>query len=126
MSNHWDILCLDCNEEHGFDSSNHADDAMRAIVRAAPALAAFAATEALLGETLVDVEVTCSKGRLRTAWFAKHAGHRLAAVDEYGRVDGTCGKRLECECGRGHYCKRDKDHDGDCSIKAPKKWMATT
>lgn len=49
--------------------------------------------------------------RIDTAWFAEHAGHRLIAVDEYGRCYDECGEYFSyCDCEHRRKCRRTSGH----------------
>ena len=48
------------------------------------------------------------------AWLVRHARHRLAVRDEYGRTVGWCNERADCRCCAARYlCRRPLGHDGD-------------
>ena len=118
MSCDWDIRCLDCNVNHGFGDANHEDDLMMALVKIAPEIAALHPTMKKLDATYERVRSATSltiNGRysIYTEWFAAHAGHRLIAVDEYGRCYDECGEYYSyCECGHRRTCRRKTGHEG--------------
>lgn len=112
MSCDWDIKCVDCDEAHGFQDMNHAEDLMLALVRHADAIAAL---HALAQDRFANVEfVTMHPQRsIRSAFFKKHQGHHLRPVDEYGSLSGDCSARVECpSCGSSHPCKLPDGHEG--------------
>lgn len=108
MSNYWDIRCLDCGVDFGIDNANHKDDLMRDLIKAAPALADIA-------DLMENHGLNMGSGYMyvRPRMFATHRGHRLVAIDECGRIDGTCGVRFECTCGASITCKLPPGHPGD-------------
>ncbi len=116
MSNYWDLWCLDCDERHGFDNLNRENKKLAALSRHAQAIATLLP---LHNEPDVDLEVHArySDARIDIPWFAKHAGHRLAPKDEYGRQQDECGEYFsDCACGhRGKTCARPYKHDGSHS-----------
>lgn len=112
MSCKWDIICVDCDETHGFQDMNHKEELMLAIVRHADAIAAF-------HEVMIDREMDYNIGlatkyperQIYTDFFKKHQGHRLRPVDEYGRLSGDCSERIACpSCGAHHLCKLPDGH----------------
>lgn len=86
MSCDWDILCRTCDSRHGFSDANHCDDVMRHLIRHREAIAALAP---LLRDAPESVEFKLYYGSIDAAWFAKHTGHDLVPIDEYGGVDPT-------------------------------------
>lgn len=85
MSCDWNVKCVDCDSVHPFCDANHRVDLMHSLIRHA---AAVAALDPLMQESTVAVlELRTSFGVVDTAWFAEHAGHRLAPVSEYGDLD---------------------------------------
>jgi hypothetical protein len=110
MSCDWDIKCVDCNEEHGFDDMNHDEDLMHALVRHADAIVGL---YALVSDPHVRVELVVGRGRcVDPAFFKRHQGHRLRPVDEYGRLSGDCFERVACpSCGSSHPCKLPEGHE---------------
>jgi hypothetical protein len=119
MSCYWDVRCLDCGEDLGIDNANHAVELMRSLVAHAKTLAALDPFVKEVGRTghFIDFSFGCGSS-LHTAWFVKHADHRLVGVNEYGRLDDECGTRISCPtCGKDDHCRRLAGHDGDHSHK---------
>lgn len=111
MSTDWNVHCIDCNDTHTFNDANHCDDDMVAICKHAAAIAALAP---LLSDTRhVDIQLRTAYGRIDVQWFARHAGHRLAPISEYGHLMGQCSGRVTCSCGSSKRCALDVVHDGD-------------
>lgn len=109
MSNDWDIRCVDCAENHGFQDMNHDEELMHALIRHAEVIAALHKLES---EPHMHFELLAGRGRrVDTAFFKKHYGHLLRPVDEYGRLSGDCFERVACpSCGSSHPCKLPVDH----------------
>lgn len=88
MSTAWDIRCVDCESIHGFDDANHRDREMFVICKHASAIAALVALADELGDALrLQLD---SYGDIDLHWFAKHAGHRLEPISEYGDPIRQC------------------------------------
>lgn len=115
MSTDWNVHCLDCNETHGFDDANHMDDTMASLCKHAAAIAALAPLLAAAGAVRLEVEY---HGRIDAAWFARHLGHRLVPISEYGDVLGQCAEYVACECGNTRRCKLEYGHAGEHDPKA--------
>lgn len=116
MSCDWNIRCLDCAITLHFDDANHQDDLMRSLIRHAPAIAALLP---LLEESRHGVELKTYYGVVDVKWLAEHAGHRLQAIDEYGRLDDQCHHNWTCvACSSSHKCERGLNHEGDHGPKA--------
>ena len=114
MSCDWDIKCVDCDEEHGFEDMNHNEDLMLALVRHADAIATF---HEVIGDRDmpypgIGLTTKYRERQINTAFFKKHQGHRLRPVDEYGRLSGDCSARVACpSCGASHPCKLPDGHE---------------
>lgn len=115
MSCDWHIRCVDCNETHRFDDANHCDDDMRVLIKHAAALAGFVELQAELGDRF-QITLACY-GSIDASWFAKHRGHRLQPIDEYGRLDTQCHGYADCDAGHSHPCRLDLGHDGSHSAR---------
>lgn len=124
MSCDWDVRCLDCEVNAGFDDTNHAVDAMRALAKRGPELAALGAAFLALSKSLegergyfeprMSLRELSYGWNLDAAWWAKHGRHQLVAVDEYGRCDDACNERFDCKtCHHTEWCKRVKGHEGN-------------
>ncbi len=92
MSCDWNVYCLNCREKHFFEDANHQDKLMWLLVRAAKEIAGLKE----LCEN-GDVRIETSFGGVDAEWFAKHAGHRLCPISEYGDLQleqpcTLCGK----------------------------------
>jgi len=116
MSCYWDLRCLDCEVDHGFDNLNHEDKLMMSLAKIGPQLADLAPVlETLRDAAYSDVRLFLryNDAPVDFAWFAKHGRHRLMAVDEYGRCRDECGEHYTyCECKHRRMCRRPKGHDG--------------
>lgn len=114
MSTYWDIHCVTCGTDAGFDTK--ALDHVRLIIDSASALAAFA-------DAPVADEATINHwaaGNLSPAWFKAHAGHKLVAKNEYGDLDGECAKSFGCKCcGHRRRCSLPEGHEGECARASP-------
>ena len=118
MSTEWDVYCVNCERCAGFED-NHGRDRMRAYIEKRATLEAAAALgRDLKSLGLMGLEVAhCGGGSFPVWFFAEHAGHKLVPRDEYGSLDGECAKRVRCAtCSALHWCKRPKDHEGDCGV----------
>lgn len=118
MSCDWHIRCVTCGDTHRFDDANHMDEAMSALIRHRDAIAALVP---LLREPHVDIVFSlglgnrCDEWRIDPAWFAKHAGHELRPIDEYGCLLGQCGEHVRCgECSSWHLCALEHGHAPPC------------
>ena len=114
MSTNYDVVCLDCQDKHGFDRDELLRQVRNLVVHA-PTLADMGHTfKAIEGMGLVPKLSLDDYGDdpVNLEWFAKHKGHRLAVVDEYGRLDGDCGEYFRCAgCDRTVACVLPKDHE---------------
>ena len=117
MSCDWDVRCLDCGEDLGISNANHAVELMRVIIAHAKEIAAVDSFMKATDRAGYFIDFHFGSGSLiQTAWFAKHAAHRLVPVDEYGKIDDECGMRITCPaCGKDDHCRRLAGHDGDHS-----------
>lgn len=114
MSTDWDIRCVDCGENYGFDDMNRREGLMLALVRNAPHLVQFAGVLADLRSEDVELRVSFPDRIINLAFFLRHAGHRLSPIDEYGRLSGNCHGQAACgSCGKSHPCALAVDHAGD-------------
>lgn len=112
MSCEYFVECVDCDSRHEL-GANHGQALMRSLVLVAPAISDFApaARNIFDGLTLQTLY-----GRLDLAWFIEHGRHRLRVVDEYGRFDGDCPKRVRCvHCSTEKWCRLPLDHAGGCA-----------
>ena len=110
MSTDWNVHCLDCKETHTFCDANHMDAEMATLCKHAAAIAALAP---LMAESDYLEFRLGSRGEIDTTWFAKHAGHRLVPISEYGDILGQCAVHVKCVCGSRRQCTKDYGHDGD-------------
>lgn len=54
-------------------------------------------------------------------FMAKHEGHDVQVVDEYGKLYSWCGDySTGCECGKTHGCRLPKGHEGQHDWREPK------
>lgn len=124
MSTDWDVRCLDCAENHGFEDANHEVQLMVTVARSGRKLAQLAGVVRKIQEsTHSDVSLKLGLDRLRVdlAWFEKHGTHRLIAVNEYGRCFDECGIYFSCgECHRDRQCHRPDGHEGEHSEERDK------
>ncbi len=112
MSTDWNVKCLDCNTEHHFNGANHQDELMAQLCKHANAIADIAPL--LLNS---DVTLETLWGQVDAAWFARHKGHTLAPINEYGDLLGQCAERIRCcEYGHVYRCKLASGHTGSCSL----------
>lgn len=113
MSCDYHVYCVPCCSRHDFNDANHQAPLMRHFIRHRDAIAALAP---LLSETHGDLTLGTHFGQVDASWFQAHAGHELRVIDEYGRIDGQCERRVPCEhCKTEHWCQRPFGHDGLCS-----------
>ncbi len=114
MGTSYNLHCLDCRETAkvaaNFDPVRLAY--IQPIVQHAEAISK-------LGPLFAEDSswgLECAGVYVPVPWLAKHAGHRIRAISEYGGVENTCAKSVPCSgCGvpRG-YCAKDVGHDGTC------------
>jgi len=84
VSNHYDLLCLDCNEKVGL-WVNHGDKLIHELIKAIPAIAAMGKIMPSLTINVRDnFGLYGEVAQLESGWCAKHEGHRLTSVSEYG------------------------------------------
>ena len=107
MSTYWHIQCVDCDDRLHFDNANHAEDAMWAIIKAAPLLTSLPDGFYLTYDGLYQ-------GHIDISWLAAHKGHKLIPIDEYGRLATQCQDYWTCsECAARHNCKKPLGHEGE-------------
>ena len=114
MSTDYHIYCRSCASRHDFDQAQRGDlEMLRRIIAGAFWISQL--DEYLVVEGRSDIRLTTDRGHVDVKWFREHGLHELAIIDEYGRIDGTCGERFACsQCTTVHYCGRDKGHEGGC------------
>lgn len=114
MSTDWHVHCLDCGDTHRFDDANHRENLMALFCKHAAAIGGLAPLIAEAGVDDVQLKAGYGYGTIDAGWFAKHATHRLAPIDEYGRLTGKCiHDATRGACTVAHRCKLDHDHTGD-------------
>lgn len=108
MSCDWNIKCVTCDVVHGFDEANNEKQLMRDLIEHRHAFAAFHPV------TISGCEVkllTTWYGSIDTEWFVQHHDHELRPVNEYGVLDGECGRQVRCqECKTSHHCVLPHGH----------------
>jgi hypothetical protein len=115
VSTDWNIRCVDCGDTHHFNDANHQNRLMLDILSHQEAIAAIAP---LLRTG--DVELETFYGNIDAAWFAKHLGHNLLPIDEYGRLLDQCHECAKCSCGFEHPCTLPAKHEGEhVATRAP-------
>lgn len=112
MSTYWDVVCLDCGDESGLHL-NHGDDACRELVKAKIALTVLA----LADITDLSISVPGERGHIDLSFYMKHSAHVLAAVSEYGEIDGDCNDYS----GPGR-CRREPNHSGEHDPSEVRPW----
>lgn len=91
MSCDWDVYCKTCDDAQGIPNANHREDLMWVLVKHAAAIAGLAAL--LDDDPWCTIELRFGEYQsIDPRWFAKHLGHELVAIDEYGR-EGTNGPK---------------------------------
>lgn len=106
MSTYWDVYCVNCKVEHGFDGANHAELEMAEICKHADAIAALSAFN-------LEIDLHCTYGRIKPWWFAEHLGHKLVPRNEYGEFLGQCPETVKCVCGSRKRCTLPNEHGGE-------------
>lgn len=111
MSNYWNLACRTCDENHDL-SWNNAGEQIQSLIALLPELVKVEPVMRILDENHWRFEVQFP---FDLAWFAaKHQGHDLIAVDEYGRYFDACGQYFLCPCcGHATHCKLPLAHEGD-------------
>lgn len=117
MSTSYFIECETCQSRlESFQVSQWQIPLLLTIIRFAYDIPVIAA---LIEASNGDLALAASDHhRLDPRWFKAHHGpnHALVVIDEYGRIDGRCGKHYRCDrCTTSHYCNRDAGHEGDCA-----------
>lgn len=126
MSCHYDVYCLDCDDNLGIQDANHRNKEMHALIKLAPAIVAFKRVmdreEDAFQDSGLEIEVTILWGkRLDLKWFVQHEGHALMVRDEYGHLHDECGAYFNCEaCNHRERCQRPARHDGPHSKERDK------
>lgn len=116
MSTDWNVHCLDCKDTHYFSDANWRDDDMALICKHAGAIAAMAPL--IAGANLINIEISTSYGRIDADWFAKHLGHNLVPISEYGHFMKQCPEYVDCLCGSNKRCTLDVGHEGKHDTRA--------
>lgn len=114
MSTDWNVKCLDCDDVCTFDDANHQDVLMSMLCKHAEAIAALAP---LLASACIELRT--DYGPIDATWFARHVGHRLRPISEYGDLLGQCAEHLPCQCGVLQRCILDAEHGGDHTLVKP-------
>jgi hypothetical protein len=119
MSTYWDVCCLDCDAESGLHL-NHGEDTCRELVRGRDGLAALAG----FGICDLELRVPGEIGFVQAQFYADHAGHVLAPVNEYGDIDGDCNELRSTgpHTTDGARCRLAEGHDGDHDFKTVIPW----
>jgi|SRR5262245_9707713 len=113
MSCDYHVFCVDCQSRHDFNDANHREGLMRHFVTHRDAIAAIAP---LLAATNGDLELKTYYGHVDASWFVAHAGHELRVIDEYGKIDGNCPRRVNCaHCKTERWCTLSFGHEGACA-----------
>lgn len=98
MSTDWNIYCVDCGETLKFNDANHIDKEMRVLCKHAAAIAALAPMFQEMKEVAWNGMCLSlpygSYGSVEPDWFARHLGHRLRPINEYGYCDDECGEMV--------------------------------
>jgi len=82
MSTDWNVHCVDCKSTHVFNDANHQDTLMALLCKHADAIADLAP---LLREGAgQDIAIKTYWGDVDADWFARHRGHKLVPISEYG------------------------------------------
>jgi hypothetical protein len=129
MSCAYNVQCLDCDgtDPGGTDRPigerrgiNHGDDWCRWLVEHRAVWEALGEAEASAPDSALSLGHDIGRHfgySIRAEWFRRHKGHRLMIIDEYGMVDGSCGKTLVCgACKREHgKCCKPAGHHGECA-----------
>lgn len=110
MSTYWHVHCLDCKDTNKFSNANHQEELMAALCKHADAIAGLAG---LMSESLIsNIDLTTSYGQVDVDWFAKHRGHRLCPINEYGALLNQCTEYVNCACGSRSRCRLAHAHEG--------------
>lgn len=123
MSTYYDIRCLDCNAESGLHL-NWGADTCRGLILFRDALAALADGAGLAGAADISISVPGEIGHVNPSFYKAHVGHTLAAVSEYGEIDGDCNERrvIGRHTTDGAVCRALKDHEGDHDFQRAAPW----
>jgi hypothetical protein len=123
VSTDWDVWCADCHEEVTALQDNRSVALCRTLILAAPALAILGQSEAWPALRKEDFELSCFRGRVDPSAFAKHAGHHLVTMSEYGEIDGRCSRHVRVYWTEQDwdfaYCMADPGHSGPPVLSWP-------
>ncbi len=128
MSCDWNVHCVTCRDTEGvIYDANHAEPDIWELIRVAPALAAIGVASDELAplsstlERLLRLERDGVAFRNLAQWFARHQGHELVPIDEYGRTSTDCGEWGVCDgCDHTGHCRLPRKHEGPHKLKAAK------
>jgi hypothetical protein len=102
MSERWFIGCADCNDLRGDGGINHGIEEMRALLTVRRALAEIGRMEmANADPSCCPLSVVVGSSlrsndeghQLHPRWWAKHDGHTLCVVNEYGERHSARNRR---------------------------------
>lgn len=124
MSTYYDIYCRTCSVKGDVFHVNHGGKAIAHLCHDLAHLTAMGKAYAQLsyeadlgGGSNSDNMVHLSPRLLEFA--VEHAGHDVAARDEYGGFFDRCAKRWQCgSCDSVHCCNKPPDHTGRCGPTA--------
>lgn len=114
MGTDYGFACIDCKDNYVLSDYRVWSDSCHDALAMLKELTA-------LGKVIKDSDtfVSFHSNRLDLSFFVKHEGHRIRVVDEYGRVDDTCGADVVCKtCNHAPWrwkCLRPIGHDGEHS-----------
>ena len=114
MSCSYDIRCLDCSVDVGFDI-NHGKDAMVKVLAMRGELTALAKRMAHIRDLWLGGQHHDLPAWI--CWFAEHGEHRLAVFDEYGREMDQCRDWHICPtCKHSSPCALQEKHAGEHAL----------
>lgn len=121
MSCDWDVYCVDCAQYLGVPDWNHADQSCVSLIALRDELATM---HELALKLHPEFEVRVSWYGCKTIdllFFVEHRGHKLAPIDECGRLLDECSQTFYCvACGNGETCRLPAGHDGEHAKIRPK------
>ncbi len=122
MSDRYDLYCLDCQDEHGFEDGNRCSELFADLAKIAPLVATMApgmrALQALPSAYDAALYLQYQRNRINLDWFEKHGSHRLRSRTGggvYGVCSDECGEWISLSTSDFQPCARLRKHEGECA-----------
>lgn len=109
MSNYWNLLCRDCDDELPLDI-NHGNAFIKRLIEQFPLLITIEPVLDVINESYYDLNFPTDWVR----YAKRHVGHDLIPIDEYGKHSDSCGEYFHCKCCPARYtCNLLDGHEGE-------------